>query len=332
MVILTPSLRGRVLGSWPNVRYWLDRVLRQPAVWYAGFAVYAACVALFSGPGLDHWWGTWAACGYAVAAAIAARWPGRNGQLAAVGGAVAGALVAPLTWLATAEPSTPDVAVVARSGVLLLHHGTPYLPAAQLAHGGWLAYDPYLPVMALFGLPKGLGLPGILGDPRPWLVAATFALLYATLRIVVGRASAGRATPAGPGHPGPGHPGPGRLRRPRRVRHRVAGHGLPARHGHHRPADHRADLPVPGAAHPRFRSSLAAGGGPRDRLRDEVHRLAGAGGHRRHDRRQGRRPRRRQVRRDHAGHRRRPSGRARPGRAVQSRRRSSRTRSRIRSA
>jgi hypothetical protein len=195
MVILTPSLRVRVLGSWPNVRYWLDRVLRQPAAWYAGFAAYAACVALFSGPGLDHWWGTWAACGYAVAAANAARWPGRNGQLAAVGGAVAGALVAPLTWLATAEPSTPDVAVVARSGVLLLHHGTPYLPAAQLAHGGWLAYDPYLPVMALFGLPKGLGLPGILGDPRPWLVAATFALLYATLRIVVGRASAGRATP-----------------------------------------------------------------------------------------------------------------------------------------
>jgi len=195
MVILTPSLRVRVLGSWPNVRYWLDRVLRQPAAWYAGFAVYAAGVALFSGPGLDHWWGTWAAGGYAVAAAIAARWPARNGQLAALGAAVAGALVAPLTWLAIAEPNTPDVAVVARSGVLLLQHGTPYLPAAQLAHGGWLAYDPYLPVMALFGLPKGLGLPGILGDPRPWLVAAAFALLYATLRIVVGRASAGRATP-----------------------------------------------------------------------------------------------------------------------------------------
>jgi hypothetical protein len=32
--------------------------------------------------------------------------------------------VAPLTWLATQEPSTPDVTVVARSGVLLLHHGS----------------------------------------------------------------------------------------------------------------------------------------------------------------------------------------------------------------
>jgi Glycosyltransferase family 87 len=196
MVILTPSLRLRVLGNWANVRYWLDRVLRQPAAWYAGFAVYAACVALFSGPGLDHWWGTWAAGGYAVAAAIAVRWPARNGQLAALGAAVAGALVAPLTWLATSEPTTPDVAVVARSGVLLLHHGTPYLPAAQLAHGGWLAYDPYLPVMALFGLPKGLGLPGILGDPRPWLAAVTFVMLYATLRIIMRRASTGRAASA----------------------------------------------------------------------------------------------------------------------------------------
>jgi hypothetical protein len=91
--------------------------------------------------------------------------------------------VAPLTWLATQEPSTPDVTVVARSGVLLLHHGSPYLPLAQLAHGGWLAYNPYLPVMAVFGLPKALGLPGILGDPRPWLAAATFLLLYATFRI-----------------------------------------------------------------------------------------------------------------------------------------------------
>ena len=130
-------------------------------------------MAAFSGPGLDHWWGIWAAGGYAIAAVIAATRRARGGQVAALAVAVAGALVAPLTWLATQEPSTPDVTVVARSGVLLLHHGSPYLPLAQLAHGGWLAYNPYLPVMAVFGLPKALGLPGILGDPRPWLAAAT---------------------------------------------------------------------------------------------------------------------------------------------------------------
>jgi hypothetical protein len=27
--------------------------------------------------------------------------------------------------------------------VLLLHHGTPYLPAGALSAGGWLAYNPY---------------------------------------------------------------------------------------------------------------------------------------------------------------------------------------------
>ena len=33
--------------------------------------------------------------------------------------------------------------------------------------------------MAIFGVPKGLGLPGLLGDPRPWLAAATFGnMLY----------------------------------------------------------------------------------------------------------------------------------------------------------
>src|SRR5215469_2241799 len=168
-------------------RHRLETVLRLPAAWYAAFAVYAACVAAFSGPGLDHWWGIWAAGGYALAAVIAVARRGRGGQVVALAVAVAGALVAPLTWLATQEPSTPDATVVARSGVLLLHHGTPYLPPDQLAHGGWLAYDPYLPVMALFGVPKALGLPGILGDERPWLAAATFVLLLFAFRIAARR-------------------------------------------------------------------------------------------------------------------------------------------------
>ncbi|HTU08097.1 MAG TPA: glycosyltransferase 87 family protein [Trebonia sp.] len=172
-----------ILTSTEQQRRRLGALARRPEAWYAGFAVYAACVAAFSGPGLDHWWGIWAAGGYAVAAWIAAGFRTRVAQHVALAVAVAGALAAPLTWLATHEPMTPDVTVVARSGALLLHHGTPYLPVAQLAHGGWLAYNPYLPVMAVFGLPKVLGLPGILGDPRPWLAAVTFLLLYATFRV-----------------------------------------------------------------------------------------------------------------------------------------------------
>jgi hypothetical protein len=130
-------------------------------VWYSRFAVYAAGVALFSGPGLDHWWGTWAAGGYAVAAVVTVAGSGRAwGRRLAITASLAGALAAPTLWLMTREPTTPDVAVVARSGVLLLHHGTPYLPLAPLSAGGWLAYNPYLPVMTLFGLPGALGPPG----------------------------------------------------------------------------------------------------------------------------------------------------------------------------
>jgi len=152
------------------------------AVMYAVFAVYAGGVALFSGLGDDRWWGIWAVGGYAAAAALAWSWRSRRGRLAALAAGLAGALAAPLTWLATRAPATPDVKVVARSAALLLHHATPYLPAAQLAHGGWLAYNPYLPVMAIFGLPRALGLPGLAGDPRPWLAAATFLLLAAAFR------------------------------------------------------------------------------------------------------------------------------------------------------
>ena len=172
----------------PPLRRLLDGAARTPAAWYAGFALYAAGVALFSGRGLDRWWGIWAAGGYAVAFAVAvAARPGRRGargsQAWALAVAVAVALMAPLVWLATREPVTPDALVVARSGVLLVHQGTPYLQSAALARGGWLAYNPYLPVMAVFGLPKALGLPGLLADPRPWLAGVTFLILLAAFRI-----------------------------------------------------------------------------------------------------------------------------------------------------
>jgi hypothetical protein len=190
-----------------RLRCLLDDAARRPAAWCAGFALYAAGVALFSGRGLDRWWGIWATGGYAIAALVvvvggtrasrasrgtprtsdtrgAGVSPGAHrAQAAALAVAVAGALVAPLVWLATREPVTPDALVVARSGVLLLHHASPYLQSAELARGGWLAYNPYLPVMAVFGLPKALGLPGLLADPRPWLAAVTFLLLFAAFRI-----------------------------------------------------------------------------------------------------------------------------------------------------
>ena len=165
---------------------WYSRAGREPGMWYVLFTVYAACVALFSGPGQDQYWGRGACAGYAVAAVLALCTRGglvRAGRMAALVAALAGTVAGPVIWLAAHQPDLPDVTVVLRSGSLLLHHGTPYLGPAQLAHGGWLAYNPYLPVMAVFGLPKALGLPGLLADPRPWLAAATFLLLLAAFRI-----------------------------------------------------------------------------------------------------------------------------------------------------
>ncbi len=201
------------------------------ALWYSGFAVYAAGVALFSGPGLDHYWGAWAAGGYAIAALVTVVASGRPwGARLAIAASLAGALAAPALWLMTKEPTPPDVAVVARSGVLLLHHGTPYLPVAALSAGGWLAYNPYLPVMALFGLPGALGLPG---KTWPWLIAVTFLLLYATFLVTLAPRADGR-----------------RRARARtcRVLAGLPGHGVPADDGDHRPPGHRPDLPGARAA------------------------------------------------------------------------------------
>jgi Glycosyltransferase family 87 len=181
--VTSAHMRASALAAWSRLtRPWRGR--RGGVAWYAAFAVYAGAIGAFSGPGRDRWWGIWSVGGYATAAAVAWCLPSRRGQLAALAVAVAGALFAPVVWLATQQPMTPDVTVVTRSASLLIHHGTPYLPAAALARGGVLAYNPYLPAMSIFGLPRALGLPGLAGDPRPWLAAATFLLLVAAFRIV----------------------------------------------------------------------------------------------------------------------------------------------------
>jgi hypothetical protein len=94
---------------------------------------------------------------------------------------LAGALAAPVTWLVTRVAPTPEVQVISRSAVLLLQHGSPYLPAGQL--DTWLSYNPYLPVMALFGLPRALGASGLFGDPRLWLTVVSVALIWAAFAI-----------------------------------------------------------------------------------------------------------------------------------------------------
>ena len=74
-----------------------------------------------------------AACGYALAllAVLAVR--NARARDVALGLSFVGALLAPLTWMAAKGLEQPEVWVVARSGSMLIHQGTPYASAAALA-------------------------------------------------------------------------------------------------------------------------------------------------------------------------------------------------------
>jgi len=157
------------VGRPDTSRSWLDR--RHIMVSYAAFGAYAVVSAIFSG-GRDQVWSIWAACGYAVALLMLWRWRDRT---AAVLVSVALAVLAPLLWL-SAEPLEDGMNVIDRAAALLLHHGSPYLTSGQITY--WLSYNPYLPVMTLFGLPNAAGLRatgwgGLAGNPGVWLAVGT---------------------------------------------------------------------------------------------------------------------------------------------------------------
>jgi hypothetical protein len=186
--------------------------------------VFAALVALVSDEPVHRLWGGWAAAAYGLAALIAGGGPawaarsrsaaaqaalfssaaGRAGRgpdgavrsprclAAAVAVALAGAVLVPLGTLAAAGRGMPEVGVTERAAALLLQHGSPYLPAARLAGHGFLAYNPYLPAMTVFGLPHAVFGPGLLTDPRVWAGLTFAAAALAAFRVagLPGRASA----------------------------------------------------------------------------------------------------------------------------------------------
>ena len=135
----------------------------------AGFAVFACVVAAVSASPPQRMWGTVAAAGYGLAALVALAGRRWGGPLAATV-SMAGAVIAPLAWMASTGTGQPEVSVVIRSAVLFLHHGTPYQNAAAIAaaQGNPSVYDPYLPALAVFGIPRAIFGGGLLTDPRVW--------------------------------------------------------------------------------------------------------------------------------------------------------------------
>jgi len=156
---------------------WFDRRYEMAAYWI--FAAYAVAVVLLAG-GQDVIWAAWAAPAYVIAA-VAVTWS-RSWWVAALT-AVFAVAVPLLVMMAQGGELAAGMTVIDRSASLLIRDGTPYLPSGQLS--SWLAYNPYLPAMALFGLPSAVGLQGAAGDPRVWLVLVTVAGIAAALSLGV---------------------------------------------------------------------------------------------------------------------------------------------------
>ena len=193
MVML--SLRGALAeryrpGQWvrwqpsaPVPREWA-------AAAFAACAIFATGVALFSSNDLHRHWGELAACAYLAAAAAVLAWQSRGLDLALLI-SVGGALVTPLFWNAATDQRQPEVSVIQRSAGQLVQYHSPYQSAAALAavHNP-NAYNPYLPVMSLFGIPRALFGAGMATDPRIWfglafLIVFGLALAAAGARHVV---------------------------------------------------------------------------------------------------------------------------------------------------
>ncbi len=150
---------------------------RAMTAWFAAFTVYAG-VTILTGHA-DGTWAAWACGGYAVTTILLLVTRSWVVPLAA---AVGGALIAPLLWLITKAAPTGEVVVISQSANYLLKHGTPYLPHSLLT--SWTSYNPYLPFMEIFGLPRSAGLTGVLGDPRIWTTLVTITALAAAFTVV----------------------------------------------------------------------------------------------------------------------------------------------------
>ncbi|WP_030315930.1 glycosyltransferase 87 family protein [Streptomyces sp. NRRL B-3229] len=147
----------------------LASLARRMWAYWLGCAGFALILATTTGLGPHRVWGACAAVGYGTAAVFAVR----NSPRRAAWAALLGAVLVPLAVLVVSGEAQSEVGVVERSGALLLHSGSPYLP--HPVHT--VDYDPYLPGMALFGVPRALFGNGPLTDARVWFCLTFLACM-----------------------------------------------------------------------------------------------------------------------------------------------------------
>jgi len=158
----------------------------------AGSALFAGGVCLFSHDSLHRLWGLSAACAYALGAlaVLAARSRGTRGVDVALVVILCGAILFPLLWMVAHGNGEPEVGVVARSATTLIKDGTPYRSSQVLANTtNPNQYNPYLPLMAVFGVPQALFGHSLLTDPRVWFGTVFLVVFACALRIAGARDS-----------------------------------------------------------------------------------------------------------------------------------------------
>ncbi|MEU8923743.1 glycosyltransferase family 87 protein [Kitasatospora sp. NPDC048545] len=148
-------------------------------------AGWAAAFPLVSDLANQRQWGLIAAPAYALAGLLCLTLPRRFAARAAAAVALVGAVLLPLGLLALHGRHQSEVMVVERSAHLLLTTGDVYLPHPVVVTD----YNPYLPAMALFGLPRQLlgdstAFARVAGDARIWFALTFFVCLLAAWRLL----------------------------------------------------------------------------------------------------------------------------------------------------
>lgn len=187
MLLLRQAPRGSC-GTWPGgwtlpaafPRNWL-------AATFGGCALFAILLAAITKNDLHRVWGIFGACSYLLAAMAVLAWRRRGPDLGLLI-AVVGALAVPL-WLMTRHGlRQPEVFVITTSARLFLHQGTPYHTTTMTAAAhSPNVFDPYLPVMSLFGVPRALLGNSPVTDPRIWFALAFIAAFAAALLVAGSR-------------------------------------------------------------------------------------------------------------------------------------------------
>lgn len=192
-----------------TTRLWWDVTL------YGGSAIFAGGFAVVTTLANHRLWAQIAMVGYAVASVVAAvqLLAARQGTGQRITGSAARAALAVGAWLATAavpmllmvaaraagdaDRAQEEVLVVEEAGRRLLQTGSPYLDRATIADlpavEQLIAYVPYQPGMALFGLPRALDAStGWWSDARIWFALVAFGLIAGALALAGGMNAAAR--------------------------------------------------------------------------------------------------------------------------------------------